>query len=161
MSKAYLVFLGLVAAPALADPPYPPAVERAVSVAVKADDPHALAAVVGANPMYAAQIVAIGVSAHPSEAAEIAADAAAEAPQVAPQIAAAAAVANPKAAAQIAGSVTTAVPGAGKASGDAILRALPQPDQAGATPAVQAAVKNHMPDSLDDNALKGSIDPHH
>ncbi len=157
MSKAYLILLGLAATPALAEPPYPPAVERAVSVAVQADDPHALAAVIGANPMYAAQIVAIGVSAHPSEAAEIAAYAAAEAPQVAPQIAAAAAVANPKAAAQIAGSVTTAVPGAGHASGDAILRALPQADQAGATP----AVKNHMPDSLDDNALKGSIDPHH
>jgi hypothetical protein len=152
---------GLAATSALADPPYPPAVERAVSVAVKADDPHALAAVVGANPMYAAQIVAIGVSAHPNEAAQIAAYAASEAPQVAPQIAAAAAVANPKAAAQIAGSVTAAVPAAGKASGDAILKALPAADLAGAAPAVQAAVKDHMPDSPDDNALKGSIDPRH
>jgi hypothetical protein len=136
------------------EPPYPPSVERAVEVSIAANDSYALAAVVGANPRFAGQIVVIAVTAHPDKAAEIAELAAAALPQIAPQIAAAAAIANPKAAAAIAGAVTTTVPRAGKATGEAILAILPDADRTAASTAIKAAVKDAAPMSLDDSALR-------
>jgi hypothetical protein len=163
MLIAGAAMLGLLIAtsvPAGAEPPYPPAIDHAVQAAIAANDPLALAALVGANPRYAAEIVAIGVTAHPEEAAAIAADAASAAPQAAPQIAAAATIANPKSAAAIAGAVSTAVPAAGPASANAIINVLPETDRAKATPAIKAAVKAGSPLSRDESAEKATIDSH-
>lgn len=141
---------------AASDQPFPPALEQGLDSVAAAGDPLAIGALVGANPAFAARIVAFAVTAHPRAAAAIAAAAASAQPDLAPGIAAAAATADPVAAAEIAGRSAGAAPARSAQIAAAVTAALQPDEQSLMRAKIAEAVEAAAPQTVDDWALAHS-----
>jgi hypothetical protein len=126
---------------------------------VASGDPLAVAALVGANPGFAAPIVVAAVTAHPTAASGISAASAAQQPDLAPDIAAAAATANPAAAPDIVRKTAAVVPDRRAAIGEAVLAALLPDERLALEAMIAKALDEAKPPTLDDWAVSLSKQP--
>jgi hypothetical protein len=145
-----LTMLALAAPVARADDLFPVMLERGLRAAVAAGDPGMVAALAGANPKYAAQLVAVFVSARPDLAVPTAKAAATALPDAAPSVAQAAVTANPADIAAIVVGVSLVVPAARSAIIQSAVEILPEPDRLAASRSIDAAIKAVKPPSLED-----------